>query len=362
MKKIGDISKHQPTSLINWPVFGKQFDLLFLRVQYGSSGPDKEYANHAANCVAHGVPFYSYAFPRFTSVADAVTEATDANKRQHTKSLGMVLDIEFEMDSKGNPTGIAKLSKAARLDAIKAFVAQLRKLGVKRVGAYVGHNIYESWGIASVAGLFDFVWIPRYGENKPKYPCHIWQHTETGRVDGYNGNIDLNTLVGDKNLEWFIGSAPKVASATTAKPSGLLRKGDKGAAVKDLQTKLNKAGFNCGTPDGVFGDKTEGALRKFQASKNLTVDGIYGPTTKAKIEAALSYTLPNGVIHKGDKGTAVKQLQTALNAAGFKCGTADGAFGANTESAVKKFQAKYGLGSDGIYGPKTKAKLAEVLK
>jgi peptidoglycan hydrolase-like protein with peptidoglycan-binding domain len=128
-----------------------------------------------------------------------------------------------------------------------------------------------------------------------------------------------------------------------------------------MQTKLNKAGFNCGTADGIFGAKTTDALRKFQASRNLSVDGIYGPATKAKLEAVFVYTLPGGVIREGDKGTAVKQLQTALNAAGFGCGTADGAFGPKTEASVKKLQAKYGLAADGIYGPKTKAKLAEVL-
>jgi N-acetylmuramoyl-L-alanine amidase len=74
------------------------------------------------------------------------------------------------------------------------------------------------------------------------------------------------------------------------------------------------------------------------------------------------YPLPSGIIRDGDKGSAVKQLQTALNAAGFNCGTADGAFGPKTESALRKFQVKHELVADGIYGPKTKAKLAEVLK
>ena len=218
-KKIGDISKHQPWHLINWPVFSKQFDLLFIRVQYGSTGPDKEYAKHAASAVEHGLSFYSYAFPRFISVADAKVEASDAAKRQHAKSLGMVLDIEQERDLKGNLTGISLLSKSVRLEAIKAFVAELRKQGVKRVGAYIGHNIYESWGVASVIDLFDFVWIPRYGPTKPAYPCHIWQHTESGRVDGYNGNIDLNMLIGDKSIEWFIGKEkPEVVAEKESVP------------------------------------------------------------------------------------------------------------------------------------------------
>jgi N-acetylmuramoyl-L-alanine amidase len=293
MKKIGDISKHQQTSLINWPVFGAQFELLFIRVQYGSSAPDKEYANHTANAVKHGVPFYSYAFPRFVSVADAVVEATDAVKRQHAKSLGMVLDIENELDSKGNPTGIAKLSKSVRLDAIKAFVAQCRKLGVKRVGLYVGHNIYEAWGIADVTDLFDFVWIPRYGDNKPKYPCHVWQHTESGRVDGYPYDMDLNMLIGDKPIEWFVGE--DVAVAPT---SGTLRQGDSGADVKQLQSDLTAAGYPCGTVDGKFGPATASALTKFQAANGLVADGIFGPASKAKLAEKKAEPAPPKVIQR----------------------------------------------------------------
>lgn len=79
---------------------------------------------------------------------------------------------------------------------------------------------------------------------------------------------------------------------------------------------------------------------------------------KPKVE----YKLPSGIIRKGDKGSAVKLLQSALNAADYKAGSADGIFGAKTESALRKFQAKYKLAADGVYGPKTKAKLAEVLK
>ncbi|ASB51827.1 hypothetical protein CV739_05800 [Bacillus velezensis] len=84
-----------------------------------------------------------------------------------------------------------------------------------------------------------------------------------------------------------------------------------------------------------------------------------------------SYTLPSGVFKVTSpltKGTAVKQIQTALAALyyypdkGAKNNGIDGYYGPKTANAVKRFQSMYGLPADGIYGPKTKARLGEMLK
>ena len=50
-----------------------------------------------------------------------------------------------------------------------------------------------------------------------------------------------------------------------------------------LQAILNRRGFDCGKPDGYFGAKTQAAVNKFQAYYGLTVDGICGPMTWAKL-------------------------------------------------------------------------------
>lgn len=61
-------------------------------------------------------------------------------------------------------------------------------------------------------------------------------------------------------------------------------------------------------------------------------------------------------LRKGSSGSEVKLLQQLLNRYGEKL-DADGEFGAKTEAAVLRFQAKYGLDADGIVGPKTAAAL-----
>jgi N-acetylmuramoyl-L-alanine amidase len=58
-----------------------------------------------------------------------------------------------------------------------------------------------------------------------------------------------------------------------------LKVGSRGNDVYELQQKLNELGFWAGNPDGVFGNKTKNAVKKFQASKGLKADGIVGTST-----------------------------------------------------------------------------------
>jgi RHS repeat-associated protein len=64
----------------------------------------------------------------------------------------------------------------------------------------------------------------------------------------------------------------------------LLRRGDSGPMVRDLQEMLTKAGYSPGTIDGVFGDNTYNAVRRFQEAKNLKVDGLAGRQTYSSLK------------------------------------------------------------------------------
>ncbi|MCZ4248212.1 N-acetylmuramoyl-L-alanine amidase [Bacillus amyloliquefaciens] len=101
-----------------------------------------------------------------------------------------------------------------------------------------------------------------------------------------------------------------------------------------------------------------GGQKKVTASKPKT-------TQKSK------FSLPAGIFKVTSpltRGEAVKQIQTALAALHYypdknaKNFGIDGAYGAKTANAVKRFQSMYGLPADGIYGLKTKAKLESLLK
>lgn len=53
----------------------------------------------------------------------------------------------------------------------------------------------------------------------------------------------------------------------------------RGDDVATLQARLTDMGFNCGRVDGVFGLRTENAIKEFQQSVGVTADGKCGPTT-----------------------------------------------------------------------------------
>lgn len=68
------------------------------------------------------------------------------------------------------------------------------------------------------------------------------------------------------------------------------------------------------------------------------------------------------LLKRGMTGPVVASLQQNLEDLGYELGTVDGAFGGKTEAAVKDFQAKKGLGADGVVGPKTLQAIDAALK
>ena len=68
----------------------------------------------------------------------------------------------------------------------------------------------------------------------------------------------------------------------------MLRQGSSGDEVKDLQRSLRLAGQDTGPLDGIFGPKTDAAVRAFQEAAGLSVDGIAGPNTVAALEEAVA--------------------------------------------------------------------------
>lgn len=65
--------------------------------------------------------------------------------------------------------------------------------------------------------------------------------------------------------------------------AALSRVGSTGQEVRNIQTKLKNWGYFNSAVDGIFGSKTEAAVKSFQRKNGLTPDGIAGAATLAKI-------------------------------------------------------------------------------
>lgn len=59
----------------------------------------------------------------------------------------------------------------------------------------------------------------------------------------------------------------------------------RGEEIRKIQQRLVALGFSVGSSgaDGIFGQATDAAVRKFQKARGLTVDGIVGPKTRAAL-------------------------------------------------------------------------------
>lgn len=64
-----------------------------------------------------------------------------------------------------------------------------------------------------------------------------------------------------------------------------VRLGSRGAEVRNLQAELKATGVLAGKVDGVFGQQTLSAVKKFQAKHKLAQDGVVGPRTWSKLRA-----------------------------------------------------------------------------
>lgn len=118
----------------------------------------------------------------------------------------------------------------------------------------------------------------------------------------------------------------------------LLENGSTDYNVLILQNGLSVLNYDVGKIDGVYGDKTEQAVKSYQSDHGLASDGIVGNLTWQSL------------------CDSIKALQSKLNEYGAGI-IVDGIVGANTKNAIIRFQLANGLSADGIVGTYTMAAL-----
>ncbi|HEY9636640.1 MAG TPA: peptidoglycan-binding protein [Coleofasciculaceae cyanobacterium] len=167
---------------------------------------------------------------------------------------------------------------------------------------------------------------------------------------------------------WITGVGSSGGGGT---PSGYLQYGSNGQAVVNLQNRLKVLGFYNGPITGYYGSLTETAVRRFQSSRGIQVNGIAGPNTQASLYGSSGGSgggnsgggnsggggTPSSYLQPGSSGQAVVDLQNRLKALGFYNGPTTGYYGSLTETSVRRFQSSRGIQVNGIAGLDTQASL-----
>lgn len=222
--------------------------------------------------------------------------------------------------------------------------------------------------------------------------------TEAGVIAFQKRNCSYwDGVAGPDTLKALYSSSARSTSTAAAVIGVSLKVGSEGSAVRYLQTKLKSLGYYTGSADGSYGSGTEAAVKAFQKANGLKADGkagtdtinmLYSDDAKTAAQARPTATpkpkptarptatpyrtatpLPAGTwvkvtpipgedliyltLRPGNYGTPVEKLQKALKDQGYYTGETDGYYGSGTEAAVKKFQTKKGLSTDGVAGPAT---------
>ncbi|MBO4879225.1 MAG: peptidoglycan-binding protein, partial [Clostridia bacterium] len=127
--------------------------------------------------------------------------------------------------------------------------------------------------------------------------------------------------------------------------------GDSGEKVLTYQQRLQELGYLTTEPDGVYGNDTKMAVRRFQMQNELIEDGYLGPVTREKLMSddavgnALSITM---------SGSDVLNVQVRLSELNYlRPSDVNSYFTSVTEEAVRLFQRNNNLLEDGKVGRNT---------
>ncbi|MBO5971344.1 MAG: peptidoglycan-binding protein [Clostridia bacterium] len=105
----------------------------------------------------------------------------------------------------------------------------------------------------------------------------IFQYSSKGRLNGYNDDLDLDIayITPEEWQAWAQGKEPATIDPAV-KPT--LKRGDRNEYVRAWQRLLNANGYQCGNADGIFGEKTEQAVIKWQQAHGMEA-GYIGAQT-----------------------------------------------------------------------------------
>ncbi len=186
-----DVSSHQ--EWIDWEkVKNAGIDFAYLRVGYrgwqtGEIHKDAYFDYNIQACQKYGIKVGVYFFSQATSVEEAREEAEFT--LQQIKSYTIDLPVCFDIEQAGEGEGrVDNLSQEVWTQNAVTFLHIIQNAGYQTMN-YNSTNLFDKYFLLEYMQEFD-TWIAQYDVDYPTYPYtfSIWQYTDSGTVDGIDGN------------------------------------------------------------------------------------------------------------------------------------------------------------------------------
>lgn len=185
-RRMIDVSEFNGT--IDWEAV-KETDIegVIIRCGYGNdvaSQDDAKWKYNADECTRLGIPFGAYLYSYATTDAQSRSEAAHALRliRDYRLSYPVYLDLEQAGTENHAVVG-----------------ARIFGNLIENAGYFAGVYANEYWFTTVIGNALDQYtkWCAKYSIIRPNIECDIWQYSNTGRLSGINGNVDLDICYRD---------------------------------------------------------------------------------------------------------------------------------------------------------------------
>ena len=309
---------------------------VILRAGWGKNGIDPKYdANAQAMLnleIPGGIYWFSYAYTELMALDEGRFAVAAAKK--YWKKCYIAYDFEYDSVNNARKNGVNVTKTMATTFAINflTVVAEAGFIPVLYLNQDYWNNYFDVDKIKSFIPGLKIWYACWYNSNKTdvvtplpasiKKNVDIWQYSSKGQVPGISGNVDMNEVYFEDEVE------PVPVNPSTIVPN---------INIQNFQLAANKDGYS-----------------KKAIAEDLAVDGIDGPKTQAvRKTILLKVYYKDGYPKVKCAGDVVAWLQTRLKEMELDPGEIDGLYGAKTEKAVRAFQTKNNLVVDGIAGYNT---------
>ena len=241
-----DVSTHQGT--IDWEKVkadGIQFALI--RASYGSKSVDAQFKRNADECTRLNIPFgaYLYSYARNTEEAKNEVQNFINAIKPYKLSYPAIIDME-DADSYKSKNGV---SYATCIDICEVECIALEQAGYYAM-IYANLDWLNNKINSSRLDRFD-KWVAQWNSScNYSKPYGIWQYTSSGKVEGINGNVDMNKSYKDyPSIIAGMKSNNTSAEVTQKSIEELANEviNGKWGVGEDRKKRLTEAGYNYDT-------------------------------------------------------------------------------------------------------------------